>query len=380
MNQQVAQKSNRNFQIEKLSADVLKIIFGGRLDIDSVSELWNPCIKAVVQHCPRLLILDFKSVVYCDGAGITLIHKLQKQQTSKERDCEINNLQPDFKNLLEYLGQQSDQMEPKTSYAENFSEHVGHIAVDFVKNIRDNVIFLGMLSYQLFFILLNPGKIRWRDFFRIAEETGPQALPITALIGFLIGLISTFQAEPSFKQFGAQIYMVNLVGLGLVREMGPLLTAVLLAGRTASAFAAEIGAMKINREIDALKTMGINPMRFLVVPRILATMIVTPVLEVFFILFGLLGCMVVMSALGYTVDSFMHQIYQTIAPKDYIGGLLKVFVFGLVIAGVGCLHGVKTRFGTQAVGHSTTQAVVSSLIMLVIVDGIFALIYYVLGV
>ena len=232
----------------------------------------------------------------------------------------------------------------------------------------------------MFLAVLKPKRVRWRDFLRVAEETGPQALPIIALIGFLMGLISTFQAAPSFKQFGAQIFMVNLVGLGLVREIGPLLTTVLLAGRTASAFAAEIGTMKINQEIDALKTMGLDPIRFLVVPRILATMIITPMLEAFFIIFGLLGSFVVMLTLGYTADAFVHQLHRAIVPMDYIGGLIKVFVFGLVIASVGCLNGIKTRFGSQAVGHSTTQAVVNSLIMLVFVDGVFALIYYVLGV
>jgi len=126
--------------------------------------------------------------------------------------------------------------------------------------------------------------------------------------------------------------------------------------------------------------MGLSPILFLVVPRILVTMLVTPILEVFFIIFGLVGCWVVMGTLGYTTDAFLHQLYQAIAPMDYIGGLIKVFAFGLVIASVGCLHGIKTRFGSQAVGRSTTQAVVSSLIMLVVVDGIFALVYYVLGI
>lgn len=371
-------KSRASFRIEK-SADTLTIFFSGRLNVDSVAEIWQSCVALVMQDSPRLLFLDFKNVGYCDGAGIALISYLQKQQYERNSHCEIINLKADLQNLWEYIAKQSDRMQQKVLGAENFSEHVGQITVDIFKNVRDNIIFLGTLFYQLFFILLNPQKIRWRDFFKIMEETGPQALPIVALIGFLIGLISTFQAAPSFKEFGMQIYMVNLVGLGLVREMGPLLTTVLLAGRTASAFAAEIGAMKINREIDALTTMGLNPVRFLVVPRILAAMIITPILEVFFIIFGLLGCLVVMKTMGYTVDSFVNQLYQAITPKDYLGGLLKVFVFGLVIAAVGCLHGIKTHFGAHAVGRSTTQAVVSSLIMLVVVDGIFALIYYVLG-
>ena len=367
------------FRIEKLSADTLGIIFSGKLDEDSVAKIWHECVTTVAGQHPSSLVLDFKQVEYCDGASIALIQVLQKQQVKNNSSCVIRNLKANFQKLLDYIEQQPNKVEHSLLLRRSLPEQLGHIAVNILKVCQENIIFLGMLSYQLFFALLDLKKIRWRDFLRIAEDTGPQAVPIIALIGFLIGLISTFQAAPSFADFGVQIYMVDLVGLGLVREMGPLLTAVLLAGRTASSFAAEIGIMKINQEVDALKTMGLNPIRFLVVPRILAVMIITPILEVFFIIFGLLGCLVVMNTLGYTADAFFQRLYQAITPMDYVGGVIKTFIFGLVIAGVGCLHGIKARFDAQAVGYSTTQAVVSSLIMLVVVDGIFAIIYYVLG-
>ncbi len=369
-----------DIRVERPAPDTLKVTFLGNLDIENVTKIWRLCVDAVDRESPRLLHLDFSKVDYCDGSGLALIKVLQQKQAKNHKSCTIFGLKPTFQKLLEYIEQRPDKVETSALLQEGLPEKLGHITVDILRDLKENVVFLGILSYQLFLSLLNPTKIRWSDFFRIAEDTGPQALPIIALIGFLIGLISTFQAAPSFADFGAQIYMVNLVGLGLVREMGPLLTSVLLAGRTASAFAAEIGTMKINQEIDALQTMGLNPVRFLVVPRILVAMLVTPILEVFFVIFGLLGCLVVMITLGYTTDVFFHQLYQSIEPIDYIGGLIKVFAFGLVIAGVGCLHGIKTRFGAKAIGQSTTQAVVSSLIMLVVVDGIFALIYYVLGV
>ena len=369
-----------SFRIEKISPNALKISFFGKLDADKIAEIWNECVITVVGQHPSSLVLDFKEVEYCDGAGIALIKVLQKHQAENNGSCVIRDLKANFQKLLDYIEQQPDKVKQESIYSASLPVHLGHLVVNILKACQDNIIFLGMLSYQLFVALLDPRKIRWRDFLRIAEDTGPQAVPIIALIGFLIGLISTFQAAPSFEDFGVQIYMINLVGLGLVREMGPLLTAVLLAGRTASSFAAEIGIMKINQEIDALKTMGLNPIKFLVVPRILAVMIITPILEVFFIIFGLLGCLVVMNTLGYTADAFFQQLYDAISPMDYIGGVIKTFVFGLVIAGVGCLHGIKARSDAQAVGYSTTQAVVSSLIMLVVVDGIFAVIYYVLEV
>lgn len=371
-------KLNTNFQIEQQEDNCLKIIFFGRLDMDSVATIWSSCIDTANKHRPPLLILDFQSVDYCDGAGIALIQALQTEQKNNKRSLRIENLLPDFQNILNHIEDIATKEQQKVLYYQNIPEQVGQITVDFLKVFYQNIAFLGAVTYQLFYAITHPKKIRWYDLWRIVDETGPQALPIIALIGFLLGLISTFQAEPSFRQFGMQIYLVRLVCLGLVREMGPLLTSVLLAGRTASSFAAEIGTMKINQEIDALKTMNLDPIRFLVVPRILATMIITPILEIFFIIFGLLGNLVVMLSLGYSTDAFFSQINQGIMPGDYIGGLIKVFVFGLVIAGVGCLHGIKTSFGAQAVGKSTTQAVVSSLIMLVVVDGIFALIYYVL--
>lgn len=366
------------FQIEDQGQEKLKLTFSGRLDIDTVATMWQACRSTLAKYQPHTLTLDLKAVDYCDGAGITLIQTLQKQQQKYKKICIISELKPEFQHLIDFIEQQPYKTEAQREYAANLSEHLGHIAINIVQNLRDNIVFLGILAYQSMLVLYSPKKIRWSDFWRFADTTGPKAFPIIALTGFLIGLISTFQAAASFQMFGAEIFMVNLVGLGLTREMGPLLVAVLLSGRTASSFAAEIGTMKINQEIDALSTMGINPIRFLVIPRILATMLVTPALEAFFILFGLLGCFVVMSYLGFTLDAFTTQLSQAVKAKDCIGGLIKIFVFGWVIAGVGCLHGIKTRFGAEAVGNSTTQAVVSSLIMLVIVDGIFAVVYYIL--
>jgi phospholipid/cholesterol/gamma-HCH transport system permease protein len=369
-----------SFTIEKLDARKSKITFSGRLDIDNVAGLWRPCLADLDKLAPQELIVDLKTVDYCDGSGIALLRTLHQRQLAKKYAFRIENFRDDFKKIFDHIEEQPNKVVTEDEAVASLPEHVGHIAYNIFEDFKQNIVFLGSLAYQFGFVLFHPQKVRWRDFWRITEDTGPRAFLIVALIGFLIGLISTFQAAPSFGEFGAQIFMINLVGLGLVREMGPLLTAVLLAGRTASSFAAEIGTMKINQEIDALSTMGLNAVRFLVVPRILATMSVTVLLEAFLVFFGLLGCYAVMSTLGYTLDAFLHQLYQSVGTGDCIGGIAKVFVFGWVIAGVGCLNGLKTRFGAQAVGRATTEAVVSSLIMLVVVDGIFAVVYYVLDI
>ncbi|MBF0362390.1 MAG: MlaE family lipid ABC transporter permease subunit [Oligoflexia bacterium] len=377
---------------EKISNSVsLYIFFSERLDVESIANLWRPCIEAVTFKNPSKLIVDFKEVSYCDMAGITLLQTLKELQTKRSQQANsffINNLNSKFQKLLDYVEQVSW---PETKL--NLLSNNGHTLSQQQKlniKIKDqfkifqenkkNIIFLGSVVYQMFFMLLHLKKFNWRDFWRATYKAGPEALAIIALIGFLIGLISTFQAAPSFAQFGAQIYIVDLVALGLVREMGPLMTAVIFAGRTASFFAAELATMKINQEVDALSIMGLNTIRFLIIPRILAAVIVIPFLNIFFIAFGLLGLLTVMTTLNYPFDAFLQQIQYAVKIKDFLGGVIKATTFGLVIAIIGCLYGLKTKTGPEAVGISTTKAVVISLIILVLVDGVFAAIYYVLDV
>jgi len=227
---------------------------------------------------------------------------------------------------------------------------------------------------------LHPRHVRWRDAWVIAERAGVDAIPIIGLIGFLLGLIMAFQSAIPMRQFGAEIYVANLIGLSMLRELGPLLTAIILAGRSGSAFAAEIGTMKVKEEVDALVTMGLEPVRFLVVPRVVAAVAVTPVLAVFSNFFGLVGGAVVMRSLGFPLVTYVHQIQSAVVPRDMLGGLSKSLVFGLVVAAIGCLRGLQTRTGASAVGDSTTSAVVSGLVLITIVDGLFAVVFYYLGI
>ncbi len=227
---------------------------------------------------------------------------------------------------------------------------------------------------------LHPSTVRWRDTLLVAEELGVNALPIVALLSFLVGVIMAFQAAVALRQFGAEIFVANMIGLSVLREMGPLMTAIILAGRSGSAFAAEIGTMKVREEIDALKTMGLEPVRFLVVPRVIAAVVMTPVLTVFADLFGVMGGSVVMTALGFPLITFFHQLQSAVSYGSLVGGLVKAFAFGILIAAIGCLRGLQTETGASAVGLSTTHAVVSGIILIVITDGIFSVIYYYLWV
>jgi phospholipid/cholesterol/gamma-HCH transport system permease protein len=365
------------FSIEQKSKEDLLVKFSDKLDVSVVSKIWADVINIPKCFHPDTLILDLSDITYCDGAGIALITKLQEIQKSQDKKILLHGIKPDLQNLLNSILEQPPEIK-EHEISRHLATSVGAYTVKIFDNIKENIIFLGRVVTQVWYVLLFPRSIRWRDFIGIVESVGPSALPLIALIGFLVGLISTFQSAEPLGRFGAQIYIINLVGLGLVREMGPLMSAVLLAGRTASAFAAELGTMKINQEIDALTTMGLDSVRFLAIPRILAATLMVPFLNIFLIFFGLLGCGIVMHSLGYNLSIYLHQLQDSIELRDFLGGMIKTFAFGIVIASIGCLHGLKTRFGPSAVGLSTTQAVVTSIIMIVFVDGVFASIYYVL--
>ncbi len=207
------------------------------------------------------------------------------------------------------------------------------------------------------------------------------ALPIVALVSFLMGLILAFQSSIPLKQFGAaEIFIGTLVSLSMIRELGPLMTTILLAGRTGSAFAADLGTMKINEEIDALNTMGLDPVRFLAVTRIIAAVAMTPLLTLFSDFMGVIGGAVVFRSFGYSLVTYWNQVQASVDMSDLLGGLFKSFAFGILVASVGCLRGFQTKTGASAVGASTTRAVVSGIILIVAADGVFSIIYYVLGI
>ncbi len=205
-------------------------------------------------------------------------------------------------------------------------------------------------------------------------------MPIVGLISFLLGLILAFQSAVPMKRFGAEIFVADLIGLSMLRELGPLMTAILLAGRSGAAFAAEIGTMKVNQEVDAMTTMGLNPVRFLVTPRIIATMLMTPLLVLFADLVGLLGGALTMQSFSIPFVTFLKEVDAAVTMTDFLAGFVKSFVFAMLVAGIGCMRGLETAAGASAVGDSATRAVVSGIILLVVVDGLFAVAYYLLNI
>lgn len=357
-----------------------KFAIEGRLDANTTGEIWHQAMEMVRRAGAVRTILDASKIDYCDGSGIALLVQLRDQYRKAGRDFEIRGLRGEFQELFEAWdpGDIARLAGPKPESI-GLAEEVGRATVEVWEDVRTLIGFVGELAAALIYAALHPRSVRWRDAMRVAEVAGVNALPIVALVAFLMGLIMAFQAAIPLRQFGAEIFVANLIALSMLRELGPLMTAIILAGRSGSAFAAELGTMKVREEIDALRTMGLDPVRFLVVTRVIAAVAMTPLLTVFADLLGLMGGSVVMLSLGFPLITYFNQVQYAVTYGSLLGGLLKSFVFGILVAGIGCLRGLQTKTGATAVGDSTTRAVVSGIVLIAIADGIFSVVYYYLG-
>ena len=352
---------------------------GFALDMETVAQHWAKATGLVDKHAPRRLVVDASGVDYCDGAGMGLLVELRRCQLSRGGEVEVEGLGDENQRLLGALKDMSSENGRKKAQRSVATE-VGKVAAHFWRDIVHQITFTGELVVAFLRVAANPRRLRWKDFWLAAERAGIDALPIVALITFLIGLILGFQSSVAMRPYGADIYVPNLIAIMLFRELGPLMTAILLAGRTGSSFAAELGTMKVNEEIDALTTMGLDPVRFLVVTRMLAVVIMTPMLTLFGIFAGLVGGAVVFLSLGYPLIVYTNQVVGAVNLTDLTGGLFKTVVFGFLIASIGCLRGLQTLKGASAVGISTTRAVVAGIFLIILSDGIFAVLYYYLGI
>jgi phospholipid/cholesterol/gamma-HCH transport system permease protein len=325
-------------------------------------------------------LIDGSGLIYCDGAGLGLLNEVRHELAAWRGKLQLQNLRPDLQALVE-MATLPDPTAPQLSPPPrmDFVSRSGLWAASLAGEIRAIVSFLGEMFAAAGWTLLHPRHFRMQEMLSVADRVGTNALPVTCLLGFLIGLILAFQAAPPLGRYGIQDMIPTMVTIAVVRELGPLLAALLLAGRTGSAFAAELGTMTVTEEISALRSMGLDPVRYLVLPRVLAAVTMTPLLTSFSILMGIIGGYSVMANLGYSFDHYLSQSRQAITWRDLLGGELKTPVFGLIVGGVGCLRGLRTGKGPGAVGDSATRAVVTSIVLIIAADGVFGVLYYYVG-
>ena len=292
----------------------------------------------------------------------------------------LRGVRDETRQLLDLIEPSEKEAEKPPATRESFVIGLGRATLDLLAEMRTLVAVVGEVTVQLWNAVRHPRQLRFKDVVIVAERAGIGAVPIVTLVGFLLGLILAFQSAIPMQRFGAQIFVADLLGISLLRELGPLMAAILLTARSGSAFAAEIGTMKVNEEVDALTTMGLEPVRFLVVPRIIAAVTVVPVLAVLTNLAGLIGGVVVFLSLGFPLVTFVNRVVAAVSLGDFLGGMFKALIFGIIVAAVGCLRGLQTKTGAGAVGESTTSSVVSGIVLIAVIDGIFGVIFYLIGI
>lgn len=325
------------------------------------------------------ITIDFSQICYLDSAAALALVQIEKEAVAQNIQCRLVNLNDEAKGIFSVIHDDALThlpFKPEVS-REGFIRRVGEASLGVTRDFVSFVTFIGELLVALFYTLRHPKSLRGKDVFFYVQRAGVDGLPIVALIGLLMGLIMAFMSFLQFKQFGANIYVPALVSFAMVKELGPLMTAILVAGRSGSAFAAEIGTMVVNEEVDALRTMGFDPIRFLAVPKVLATIIVVPILTIYAVLSGILGGMIIgVTSLDLTAKTYILQSIKTIEVFDVVTSLIKAAVFAGLISAIGCQRGFQVRSGAQDVGKYTTSAVVAAIFLIVVADSVFAIMLY----
>lgn len=331
----------------------------------------------------RRLIIDFAATTEYDSYLVIWL------QTVK-RFCQENGILLDVQNLSEQMQDfirlldkplvKKVAIEEKETSWHRYVESIGEATLQVWADVRFFVEFFGEFFINLTYLFRAPRTIRWSEFPTQITKAGVGAVPIVALVGFLMGVIVGYQGAMQLAQFGAEIYLADMVAISLARELAPLMTAIIVAGRSGAAFAAEIGTMQVAEELDALTTMGFQPMRFLVMPRVLAVTCVMPFLVLFADIAGMIGGLLIgVGTLQLSVSGYLNETKVALTLQHLASGLIKSVVLGAVVALIGCMRGFQVRGGADSVGHFTTSAVVSGIFLIILLDAIFTVIFQALG-
>jgi len=328
--------------------------------------------------------LDIAAVEAMDTAGAWLVYQTIKHLREAGVEVALEGKGTVTAGLIETVARH-DRPYPPPPEPENplvaLVLRVGRGTVDVAEEARDLVNFLGLTLIVLVRLLLKPWRLRPVALFSQMERSGLNALPIVGLISFLVGVVLAYQGADQLARFGAQIFTVNLVGIGVLREMGILLTAIIVAGRSGSAYTAQIGTMKVNEEIDAMVVLGLDPVEILVVPRIVGLMLVMPLLAFYADIMGLAGgAVMAMATLDISLFQFVRQVNTAVPIWSFWVGIIKAPIFAFVIALVGCYEGLKVSRSAESVGRQTTRSVVESIFLVIVLDAGFSILFSVLGV
>jgi phospholipid/cholesterol/gamma-HCH transport system permease protein len=337
----------------------------------------EPQLDALSAPSRSEMVVDGARIDALDTAGAWILQKLLWRLRDEGSAVQVRDLLPEFAKLLEVVGQQVDDQKdspaPAVSAPPSVLESVGRSTEAAMKQAVAMLSFVGECAIALAGCFAHPVRFRWRPILYNIRSAGFDALPIVGLVSFLIGIVVAYQGADQLRQYGANIFVADLVGLSILREFAPLFTAIIIAGRSGSAYAAQIGTLAVTEEIDAMRTIGIAPLDMLVLPKLIALVIALPLLTVLADVFGVFGGMIMARAqLDVSFVEFMDRFINAISVTTYLIGICKAPVFAFIIVVVGCFQGFRTKGGADSVGRQTTRAVVQSIFLVIVADALFS--------
>lgn len=320
------------------------------------------------------LLFDCSALSALDTTGAWLLHRTIRTLEQGGRRVTITGLRPEFSALMQLIASCAMASKTTPTIPPNFVTRVGLQAWHGLQGLHDMLAFIGETAIILLRSLIQPRRIRWRPILHNLQSAGFEALPIVGLLSFLMGLVIAYQGADQLQRFGANVFIADLVGLSMLRELSPLMTAIIVAGRSGSAYAAQIGTMKVTEEIDALRTIGVGPTELLVLPKLLALVIALPLLTIYADITGILGGMIMAnSKLDVSFDVFLDRLGDAVSLSSFLTGIGKAPVFAAIIALVGCYQGFKVTGSADSVGRQTTVSVVQSIFLVILADALFSI-------
>ncbi|HEX4160597.1 MAG TPA: ABC transporter permease [Rhizomicrobium sp.] len=360
-----------------------RLVLGGEWIVAEAARM-DAALRALKYGDLSEVIIDGKSVTLLDSAGAWLILRAKRVLETGHVAVRDVILPEHYRTLFKTL--EDEALAPEVVRArpftiESYLERIGRSTVHVMRQTYDLVGFLGRVSIETWEAITSPRReLPFPAFIQQIEETGVTALPIVGMLAFLLGVVLTYQGADQLKRFGAQIYTIDFLGIGFLRELGGLVTAIIIAGRSGSAFTAQIGTMRVNEETDAMETIGLNIAEILVLPRVLGLMVALPLLTFYADIVGLIGGMVMTYFdLGITFPAFMRELESAITLKTLLVGLVKAPVFAFVIALVGCFEGLRVERNAASVGRLTTRSVVEAIFLIIALDAGFSVVFSLIG-
>ncbi len=362
----------------RADGDVFVVELGGRWRMTDPRPAWSRLHSGKRPARVRLVFVELES---WDSSLIVFISTVQAWCRANDVQFEVDALPQEIATLLnQYAAAQTKEAPPPAGRPVGFLAMVGYAGGDVWKKFLELSNFVGEVTLSTLYLLRRPRKFRWADCLEEMEKCGAMALPIVGLISLLVGLTMAYVAAVLLRQFGADIYVADFVGLVMVREMGPVMTAIVLAGRTGAAFAATLANMKTNEEVDALVTFGIRPVDFLVMPRMVALGLMMPLLVLYSNAMGIVGgLMVAATVLQIPPSGYWIEMLTAVDMSDLLSGMIKAITFGIVVGLAGCLRGLQSERSAAGVGQAATSAVVTAILLIIVADSVYAVVFNYLG-